>query len=296
MANRSCGSPLSSRASRGRRPLLTTCLGTATPRGSGWSSTKSTRWWGGENHDLTKPEIQDKWIDRVENGDFDIVIHSPPCGSWSRANYANNLPPKPCRSQRHPWRFPHNSLAQRKRAEKGDIFVHFTIRAIQAAQRAKARGFQVASLLEHPEDLGRTHRGEPASIWQLPDLRSAFGCGRFWAVAGHQCQFDVDFKKPTRIFSDIEGMEDFGFCGWPQFDAGGWYTGPLPKDRGHDSLGQEMIGEKAGGGYNTSPTAAYPPNICEFFAVRMFNHWKRHLISRPPIGQEVTTLKSRRAA
>ena len=50
---------------------------------------------GGEDHDLTDPVIQGKWIQRVEDGEFDILIHSPPCGSWSRANWANNLEPQP---------------------------------------------------------------------------------------------------------------------------------------------------------------------------------------------------------
>ena len=102
---------------------------------------------GGENHDLLKAEIQEKWLTRAESGEFDMVIHSPPCGSWSRANYANDLKPQPCRSREHPWGFPNNSPGQRKRAEKGNVFVHFTIRAIQAAQRAKANGHQVHSLL-----------------------------------------------------------------------------------------------------------------------------------------------------
>ena len=41
---------------------------------------------GGENHNLKKKEVQDEWIDRIERGEFDFVIHSPPCGSWSRSN------------------------------------------------------------------------------------------------------------------------------------------------------------------------------------------------------------------
>ena len=53
-------------------------------------------------------------------------------------------------------------------------------------------------LLEHPEDLGRVHSGEPASIWQLEDVRSAFGNAVFASVAGHQCQDpEVDYAKPT---------------------------------------------------------------------------------------------------
>ena len=88
---------------------------------------------------------------------------------------------------------------QVKRQEEGNEFVHFTIRAIRAAADAKSRGLRIRTLLEHPEDLGMSDRGEPAAIWQLPDLRTAFGTSRFWTVAGHQCQFGVDYKKPTRL-------------------------------------------------------------------------------------------------
>ena len=64
--------------------------------------------------------------------------------------------------------------------------------------------------MEHPEDLGRMHRGEPASIWQLPEIRLAFGEFPYATVAGHQCQFPgVDRAKPTRLLSDILEVTDF---------------------------------------------------------------------------------------
>ena len=251
---------------------------------------------GGEAHDLLKSESQDAWIKRVEDGEFDVLIHSPPCGSWSRANWANNLKPQPCRDRQNPWGFPTQAPGQRRRAEKGNVFVHFTIRAIIAGQTALARGHRVASLLEHPEDLGMTSRGEPASIWQLQDLRKAFGNAKFLTVAGHQCQFGVDRKKPTRLYTDMEGFEDFGHVGWPVFDAGGWYVGPLPKDCGHGDHKEAMIGHAAGGeGFNTSPTAAYPPEMCQFIAVRIFRHWRKHLRVLPPVGMGATP-KSRKSA
>jgi hypothetical protein len=169
---------------------------------------------------------------------------------------------------------PHQLAHQRRRADAGNDFVHFSIAGIEAAQRAKRNGHNVACLLEHPEDLGRCHRGEPASIWQ-PEVgvRKAFGNSRAVSVAGHQCQFpDTDRKKPTRLWSDIDDIKDFGFVGWPCFDAAGYYIGPLPHDCGHRHK-QPMIGRGKSGGFNTAPTAAYPPGMCEFIAKRMFNHW-----------------------
>ena len=58
---------------------------------------------GGSEHDLLDKNSQDLWISSLEDGDFDVIILSPPCGTWSRANWANNDGPKPCRNRQHPW-------------------------------------------------------------------------------------------------------------------------------------------------------------------------------------------------
>ena len=109
-------------------------------------------------------------------------------------------------------------------------------------------------------------KGEPAGIWQLPELRSAFGDTPFVCVAGHQCQFPgVDRKKPTRLMTDILTFKDFGHVGWPKFDARGYYLGPFLRVCGHNHK-QAMIGRGKDGGFNTSPTAAYPEGMCSFFA------------------------------
>ena len=175
---------------------------------------------GGSEHDLLDKESQDNWIARLEDGDFDCILLSPPCGSWSRANWANDDGPKPCRNRQWPWGIPHQRRGQQQRAESGNEFIHFSIRAIMTAQTARRKGFKVKCILEHPEDLGMTNRGEPAAIWQLPDLRTTFGNSKFWTVAGHQCQFEgVDRAKPTRLYSDILAMAEFGYEGWPKFDS-----------------------------------------------------------------------------
>ena len=118
----------------------------------------------GKEDDMLDKDSQRFYLEKIESGYFDMQFLSPPCGSWSRANYANDLKPQPCRGRKHPWGFPNLCASQRRRAESGNEFIHFSIHAIVAAQQAKARGFRVMSLWEHPEDLGMTHRGEPASV------------------------------------------------------------------------------------------------------------------------------------
>ena len=58
---------------------------------------------GGSEHDLLERETQDQWLARLEDGDFDCIMLSPPCGTWSRANWANDDGPQPCRNRAHPW-------------------------------------------------------------------------------------------------------------------------------------------------------------------------------------------------
>ena len=129
---------------------------------------------------------------RIAAGDFHFVILSPPCSSWSRAQYANNLKPHPVRCKKHPWGNPGLLRADRRRAENGNAFILFSIRAITTATAAKRRGIYVRTLLEHPEDLGRTPRGTPAAIWQIQQLREAHADFPHVCVAGHQCQFKLD--------------------------------------------------------------------------------------------------------
>ena len=126
------------------------------------------------------------------------------------------------------------------------------------------------TLWEHPEDLGTTPRGCPASVWQLQQVRKAYAEFPCTTAAGYQCQFDgVDYAKPTRILTDIMSLKSFGYVGWPTFDKDGWYTGPLPDSCGHRH-GAQMIGKLPSGGFATSPTAAYPEGMCSLFARHIF--------------------------
>ena len=53
----------------------------------------------------------------------------------------------------------------------GTDVVHLSIHAITLVDVAKFRGRRAHCLLHHPEDLGKTYRGSPASIWQVIELR-----------------------------------------------------------------------------------------------------------------------------
>ena len=61
---------------------------------------------GGAAHDLFDKQKQDDFLRSVEAGEYHMCILSPPCGSWSRANWANKSGPQPCRNRSNPWGLP----------------------------------------------------------------------------------------------------------------------------------------------------------------------------------------------
>ena len=52
---------------------------------------------------------------------------------------------------------------------------------------------------------------------------------------------EVEYAKPTRLFSHIPGIRAFGKCGWPVLDADHHSRGPLPRSCGHNHK-TKMIG------------------------------------------------------
>ena len=101
---------------------------------------------GGKDHDLFDKARQDEFLQQVEAGAYHINILSPPCGTWSRANWANKAGPQPCRDRQHPWGMPPEKFdpkvraRQLARADDGNEFVHFSVRVIRASAAARANG------------------------------------------------------------------------------------------------------------------------------------------------------------
>ena len=63
---------------------------------------------------------------------------------------------------------------------------------------------------------------------------------------------------------------DFGKVGCPIVDANDWYLGPLLRC-GHQHK-DPVVGAKAdGSGHKSNAKANYPPNMCRFWAVRIFD-------------------------
>ena len=89
--------------------------------------------------------------------------------------------------------------------------------------------------------------------------------------------------RTIRLYSDVPGIESFGRTGWPVFDADHNSIGPLPRFCGHNHK-QKTIGLNAEGGFNISPTAAYPDGMCEWIAKLIFDNWMKSPFKPQRVG------------
>ena len=148
--------------------------------------------------------------------------HTPSFTSWLDFSRARNRHdgrngPRPVRDHTFPWGFPWLRNADRDRV----------LRLTSSSSNAsKLQNFKIRQaqcwLLVHPEDLGLTSSGlRPASIWQLPDVRSLVS-ERGFTFALHLCHFGAAAPTSTRVAGRLPAWNHFGVQ-WPVFDSGGKY-------------------------------------------------------------------------
>ena len=153
---------------------------------------------------------------------------SPPCSTFSRATFANRAGPPPLRNSDWPEGFPWLSGALKVKAETGTALVR---RALSMAVLASAEN--IPWLIEHPEFLGATAAGTPASIWTWEEAVQVFRSTQAASVAFHQCAFGAQHRKPTRVAGTWYGLRTLGVAGWPRLDRSQHYRGPLARSCGH---------------------------------------------------------------
>ena len=175
---------------------------------------------------LLSDEIWLPLLRRIKNGEFELLLLSPPCHTWSRAPWSNDSGPKPLRSSDWPTGFPWLKGADKLKVDEGTEFISRSLEIIQVAHQ-----HHVPWLVEHPEDLGPTARGCPASIWSWEVSRRVFVKLQATTVALHQCAYGSDFRKPTRFTGTWSGLPTLGFTGWPVF-RNGQYVGLANVDTG----------------------------------------------------------------
>ena len=224
---------------------------------------------GGKRHNLLQSSSRIKVMKEVEAKHFDVVIASPPCSTFSRARCTSDFGPRPLRSSRFPRGFPWLSGAARITADEANSLVDFTSGVLRAQMSQGGVG-----LLEHPEDLGQVRQKDgttlcPASIWRWPQVRSLLTISQVTWGAIYQEDFGTEYKKPTRLLTNLPDTHRFMCVGEPQFSEDGFYIGPLIA---RAQAGVKLHGAKGTDGFNTSASAAWPTALCKRLSEMIVEH------------------------
>ena len=203
-------------------------------------------------HDLSNAVLWDKIKALLSQGNA-VLLMSPPCDTWSRVRHARPGPP-PLRSLAHPWGFPWLANKHREAVESANTLIKFCCELA-----VFAHSHQVPFIMEHPEDLGLAQDGvRPASIWQLDIVQDLVPSCNSITFAFFQCAYGAASAKPTRLISNLAAwtLQVPSYSGFPHFDSGGRYRGPLPPRCGHRHpplMGRDVAA------WRTAASAAYPP-------------------------------------
>ena len=219
--------------------------------------------------DLAKTTERQKLLARIRAQEFDAILLSPPCSTFSRAPWANFKGPRPVRSAAKPRGLDTLTAAERDRCILGNLFADFTWEVVELAIATKVSFL----LLEQPEDLGVLARGpykgqQPASMWQWPAMTRVLQLPGVSTLALHQTSFGTDYPKPTRLLLFGPHLfPDFCYVGPPQYDEIGYYVGPLPRLNNQPS----MRDPATTGPFKTTGTEQWPIRMCQWIAAMLLH-------------------------
>ena len=233
-------------------------------------------------HDLSREEFQKDILSRIALGEFDVVVCTPPCSTWSRVRLANLRGPPPLRSKGHLWGFPWIKGRYLHDLELGNDLVKFSIQVWTTVKDhpISKQGLLIFLFGEHPEDLGLVIREEdglqimPASIWQIQQLRAVVDAlgSKVGTVAISQCCWGAQWRKPTRLISTSKKVLSWGPNGWPKFSQDGSYSGPLDRSC-NCKVTTSLVRRKSDQEFRTTGTDVYPPELDEAIADAMIHHF-----------------------
>ena len=128
------------------------------------------------------------------------VVAIPPTQLWSRARAASQFGPRPLRNRQWPWGVPDARGLEREQLESDNCeFRH----CLHVLHRALQKNPTVALMFLHPEDRGGSERNDPASAWQIRELRQWANAQGLLRGAIFQCELMKDpvLPRPLRILS-----------------------------------------------------------------------------------------------
>ncbi len=160
-----------------------------------------------------------KWVSQL------VIV--PTVSSWARSKHRKVEGPQPQRNSNWPWGLPWLSPRDKDIVDSANENLRQNFALMDfCIQHCPSTHL----LFIHPEDLGRADQGEPASIWQLPELKiwaNKWGLKRYGT---HQCRFGKsEWPFPIGVLSSHPLPHSLFTLGWPNFDATRHYRGPLSR-------------------------------------------------------------------
>ena len=117
-------------------------------------------------------------------GRCNLVLLCPPAASFNRAAFATSSGPAPVRDARWPEGYPWLQGRQKLKAQRGIQHIRRALELVRSAD-----SLHVPWLWEHPEHLGATARGTPASVWTWPETQKFFLQSQANTVVLAQCAY-----------------------------------------------------------------------------------------------------------
>jgi hypothetical protein len=166
-------------------------------------------------------KVQKLYCSSVISGRWDVILLSPALGSFSRAIFASHTPSVPLRDAAWPHGFPWLEFAKADLVRSENEILNFCVKILEFAKEASRRTWwhRTRGWMEHPEDLGKHHLGDPASVWQLPAVKHLSAAG-YKRSAFFHCAFDdCGYSRPSGCLSSIPEWNKSPkvYSGWPKF-------------------------------------------------------------------------------
>ena len=130
----------------------------------------------GKQYDLLNEQVQQQLLARIANHDL-AVLMSPPCGTWSRAPWANQFGPRPLRPSQSPWGFAWLEGSRLRKVGQSNTMMRF---CIQVLCQLQLQDFATSFLLETLKIWAQ---------WQLIEFGLDIGGPAEWNRQFDQLQF-----------------------------------------------------------------------------------------------------------
>ncbi len=190
------------------RGVLSTLTEQCEVRHAGLEHLSSTSW-----------EQATMWVSQL------VVV--PETSTLARSRHRKIEGPQPQRNSIWPWGLPWLSPRDRESVDSANDDLRRNMALMNWCVQYSPSSHL---LFIHPEDLGRADRGEPASVWQLPELRAWANKWGLRRYGTHQCRFgQSDWPFPIGILSSHPLPHALFTPGWPTFDENKQYIGPVPR-------------------------------------------------------------------